>query len=416
MTTIDTLKSKRAEANKIVNDIIEQSKIIERNVSKSQSILVNIEASSNEAKKLKNSLNRIITTTNDAIQKFRNERDKISRLLTQVNNFYNKKYLPLVEKIENNETGFKARLKQGTAFKNEISRITELSKKQYDEVKSYASELRKRSKELRTIDTSIRKLFENSSIRDSQINKIYSNAKDIEYQLTNLQKELDRIFIQSKKNSETISDLLKKSNKEFEKIESIKFDSEKILKEIQDIYEIAAETGLSGEFDKRRTQLKKLIEKWENRIFITSLVLLLMIVLMFILQLKLYNWDLTNHTFDINFYVRFLIASPVVYYLYFCSTQFNQAKKLHDKYSFKTTLAMSIKSHIELLTKYEKFDDKDRMDKILEFVLSGFQNIYSEPYSQDDYKMKIKLANIEVDLEKRILETITKTLNINEKK
>jgi hypothetical protein len=414
MAITDTLKSKRSEANKIVNEIIEQSKIIEKNVAKSKLLLSNIDTNSNEAKKLKNSLNRIISTTNSAILKFRNERDKVSSLLTQVNNFYNKKYVPLVDKIENNETGFKARLKQGTAFKNEIIRINELSKKQYEEVKNYANELRKRSKELRIIDTSIRKLFENSSKRNTEINAIQSNVKTLENQITLLHKELDKIFNISQKNSETISGLLKKSNDKYAKIESIKADSEKVLAEIQDIYEIAAETGLSGEFDKRREQLKKLIIKWESRILYTSSFLLIMIILMFVLQLKLYNWDLTNHTFDINFYVRFLIASPVVYYLYFCSRQFNQAKKLHDKYSFKTTLAMSIKSHIELLSKHEKFDDKDRMDKILDFVLNGFQNIYSEPYSQDDYKMKLKLANIEVDLEKRILETITKTINIKE--
>jgi hypothetical protein len=412
MAIINTLKSKRDEANKIVNEIIEQSKIIEKNVNKSKTLLSNVDTNSNKAKKLKSSLNRIISSTNAAILKFRNQRDKVSRLLTQVNNFYNKKYIPLVEKIDNDETGFKARLKQGTAFKNETSRIKDLSKKQYEEVKTYATELRKTSKELRKVDTSVRKLFQNSLNKNTEINKIQSNVKTLENQIKILHKELDKIFITSQKNSKTIFNLLKKSNKEYTEIESIKTDSKKILTEIQGIYGIAAETGLSGEFDKRRTQLKELIKKWEKRIFITSLVLLIMIVLMFILQLMLYNWDLTNHTFDINFYVRFLIASPVVYYLYFCSKQFNQAKKLHDKYSFKTTLAMSIKSHIELLTKHEKFNEKERIDKILEFVLDGFQRIYSEPYSEDDYNMKLKLANIEVDIEKRILETITKTLNI----
>ncbi len=413
MTTNDTLKSRRAEANKIVNEIIEQSTIVEKNVAKSKSLLSNIDADSNEAKKIKTALNRIILTTKDAILRFRNERDKVSKLLTQVNNFYNKKYIPLVEKIDDNGTGFKARLKQGTAFKNETRRINELSKNQYEEVKNYATELRKRSRELRAIDNSIRKLFENSSNKNTQVDKISSNVKALENQITIIHKKLDKVFETSKKNSEVITSLLKKSNDEYIEIGNIKIDSENVLHEIQEIYEIAAETGLSGEFDKRKEQLKKLIIKWEKRILITSCVLLIMIILMFILQLKLYEWDLTNDTFDVNFYVRFLIASPVVYYLYFCSTQFNQAKKLHDKYSFKTTLAMSIKSHIELLTKHEKFDEKERMDKILEFVLTGFQSIYSEPYSQDDYK--IKLANIEINLEKRILESITKTLNINDK-
>lgn len=82
MAITDTLKSKRNEANKIVNEIIEQSKIIEKNVDKSKLLLSSIDTNSNEAKKLKSSLNRIISTTNAAILKFRNERDKVSSLLT----------------------------------------------------------------------------------------------------------------------------------------------------------------------------------------------------------------------------------------------------------------------------------------------------------------------------------------------
>jgi len=413
MAINETLKSKREEANKIVNAIIEQSSIIEKNVHLSEKKISEIDVNTNEAKKLKASLKRIIDSTNIAILKFREEKNKISSLLTQINNFYNKKYLPLLNKIEDNDVGFKARLKQGTQFKNETLKLKELSKKQYDEVKKYASDLRTNYKELKSIGVLIGRLLDNSTKKSNKINEINSHILNLENRIKSLHKNLEKLFVESSNNHKTIIGLLKKSNDEFEEIKTIKNSSEKLLIEIQDIYEIAAETGLSGEFDKRKEQLKKLIIKWGKRIFISSAFLLIMIIMMFVLQLKLYNWDLTNHTFDINFYVRFLIASPVVYYLYFCSNQFNQAKKLHDKYSFKTTLAMSIKSHIELLTKHEKFNEKERMDKILEFVLDGFKNIYSEPYSQDDYKMKLKLANLELDLEKRIMENISKTFNVD---
>lgn len=185
-----------------------------------------------------------------------------------------------------------------------------------------------------------------------------------------------------------------------------------LLKDIQDIYEIAAETGLSGEFDKRRKHLKEALDKWEKRIVITTIVLLVVIVTMFIGQLWLYKWDIENHTFDINFYVRFLIASPIVYYLYFCSSQFSQTKKLHDRYSFKTTLAMSIKHHIELLTEQEKFNQEERINKILDFVLDGFTKIYSEPHNNEDYKLKLKLVNMEMKIEKRIIDSINKLTGV----
>ena len=110
--------------------------------------------------------------------------------------------------------------------------------------------------------------------------------------------------------------------------------------------------------------------------------------------------------------MRFLILSPIVYYLVFCSSQYNQVKKLHDKYSFKTTLAMTIKSHIELLTHEENFQSPERLDKILDFIIDGFNKIYNEPYANDDFKMKVELANIKLDLQKNLLEKI----NLKEEK
>ncbi|MCY1636253.1 hypothetical protein [Marinifilum sp. D737] len=408
MATNDTLKSKRDEANKIVEEIKASFQIIEANLNESKSILKQHEDNSTETKKINTTLKRLAHSTEVAIAKFRSERDKVSRLLTQVNNFYEKKYVPLLNKVEDENTGFRARLKQGTQFKNEILKIKESSKTQYDEVKKFASELRKSNRELTVIDSSIRKLFQNSTNKNSKINEINAHVSELDKKILKTHDNLNKLFIQSQKNEKVISELLIKSNTEFENIRTIKSDSEKLLSDIQEIYEIAAETGLSGEFDKRRKHLKESLVHWEKRIFITTVVLLVVIIIMFVGQLWLYKWDIENHTFDINFYVRFLIASPIVYYLYFCSSQYSQTKKLHDKYSFKTTLAMSIKHHIQLLTEHEKFNKDERINKILDFVLDGFQRIYTEPHTNDDYKLKLKLANMEMDIEKRLIESISK--------
>jgi len=46
-------------------------------------------------------------------------------------------------------------------------------------------------------------------------------------------------------------------------------------------------------------------------------------------------------------------------------------------------------------------------NQILEFVLDGFRNIYCEPSSSsDDYKMRVKLANVEIELQKKIIDKL----------
>lgn len=413
MKTIDTLKSKREEANKIVEDIKVKFQIIEENFEKSKSILANHEINSKETKKINLNLNNIIISTNEAIDKFRKQKDRVSSLLTQVNNFYEKKYLPLLNKIEDDENGFKAKLKQGTQFEKEINYIKESSKNQYEEVKKFAKELRVIYKGLLTLNTSINTISNNIINKKSKIDDIYLLVSELYKKINNIHSNLNILFNESKNNERRISELLNKSNNEYDNIIKIKKNSEELLTKIQEVYEIAADTGLSGEFDKRRKHLEISLKEWQKRIFVTTLILLIVVIMMFIGQLWLYDWDMKSHTFDINFYIRFLIASPIVYYLYFCSSQYAQSKRLHDKYSFKTTLAMSIKNHIQLLTENEKFLKEERINKILDFVLDGFNKIYVEPYSNDDYKLKLKLSNIEMEIEKKIYESLSKVTGID---
>jgi hypothetical protein len=330
--------------------------------------------------------------------------------LSQVNTFYTNKYLPLTHQITDNETGFQAKIKSSKQAENEISKLKKLSAEQYAEVRNYANELRKKNREFIEVDHSIKRLLEDVTSKHKSVIDLHKSVDSLESKITIIQENLEKLYISSEEKEKTISSLLLESDNGYKVIQHIKEDSASLLEEIQSIYEIAAETGLSGEFDKRGMDLKKLLRKWEGRILITSIILLAIIVLMFVCQLALYKWDLTNHTFDINFYIRFLIASPIVYYLYFCSSEYSQTKMLYDKYNFKTTLAMSIKHHLMLLTQHEKFGTDDRINKILEFILDGFRKIYSEPHTNEDYKLKLKLANLELDFEKKIIETITKAL------
>lgn len=74
---------------------------------------------------------------------------------------------------------------------------------------------------------------------------------------------------------------------------------------------------------------------------------------------------------------------------------------------------MTIKSHIELLTQQGYFNEKEHVDKVLKFILDGFRNIYSEPNkNSENYKMKVKLANIEIELQKKIIAQLSKSQSI----
>ena len=411
METNESLEKKREQANKLVQEIQlikSDSQSLQESVKK---LYEQINTKEKEFKKHIESIDKFATTTKSAIETLKVEKTKIQTLLNQVNSFYEKKYLPLVEKIENNESGFNARIIKSNKLNKELEKITTECSKQYDEIKKYVSEYHRKSKELVVIDNSIRKFAETT-----EKNKIKSD--NFLTSITNANKEIVRLLAETRKDKKESNELvseIKSLNENslnlFTDISVNHKNAKEKLAAIQEIYEIAHETGLSGEFENRRNKLKEEIGKWESRIFISSLVLLIGLIVLFVCQLWLYKWELTNKTFDLNFYVRFLILSPIVFYLTFCSTQYSKTKKLYDKYSFKTTLAMSIKFHIELLTLNEKFQNKESMDKLLDFIINAFNKIYHEPYSDDDYKMKIKLSNIELDLQKRFFEKLDEIKN-----
>lgn len=402
MAINDTLASRKKQAEKLVNEIENELKTIETYKSSAKDLISQISTDNKNYKKIISSLNRISGNIQNSVDRFNVKKAKVTQLLNQVERYYNKQYIPLKQKIENSETGFKAKLNEHNALSKKLKFIENECDKKYKEVKTIITEFKKTVRELRTLDTSIRNLHASTSK-----NKLESKTKLTE--IIKLEKEsnlLNSKIIQLEEKSTTLFESIKTSEKEsLEKLDVIKINlstSDDTLKRIQEIYDIAAETGRSGEFENRRNKLKNEVKKWETRVLISSIVLLVSVVGLFILQLWLLDWKIID--LKLNFYLRFILLSPVIYYLVFSVNQHNKIQKLYDKYSFKTTLAMSIKHHIELLIKQDLFIKEGQIKKVLDFVLEAFNKIYNEPYSDDDYKMKVKLANIELELEKKMIE------------
>jgi len=404
MAINDTLASRKKQAEALVREIEVELNTISSFKESAKDLVSGISTDSESYNKTINSLNRISSNIQNSINKFNSEKTKISRLLTQADRFYEKQYLPLKQKIENPDTGFNAKIKNHDFLSRKLKTVELDCEKKYSEVKIIITEFKRHTRELRTLDTSIRKLHDSSSKNKLASQNSLTEIIKLEQQSKTLNSCIQKLDAKSSTLFESIKTSEKDSKIKLTKIESNLTTAEETLKEIQGVYDIAFETGRSGEFENRRNKLKKEVVKWERAVLIASSALLASVVGLFVFQLYLLDWKITN--LKLNFYLRFVLLSPVVYYLFFCASQHNKVQKLYDKYSFKTTLAMSIKHHIELLVKQDLFVQKGQVEKVLDFVLDAFAKIYVEPYSDDDYKMKVKLANIELELENKMIEIL----------
>lgn len=400
----NTLASKREKAEKLVKDIQSELNSITSLNDEAKRIVSEISSGNKEYQKVNRSLNSILKTTETSIEKFKEEKNRISYLLRQANSFYDKQYLPLKNQIISPNNGFKVKIKESQNLLNKLRNVEAQCEKKFDEVNVIITNFKKTVRELRTIETSIKKLHTSSVSNKNKSDSKLAEIINLEKRSKLLNNSIVELEVESKNLYNSIVELEENSNNKLKALEENHNVSEETLEKIKEIYDIAAETGRSGEFENRRNNLKNEVKKWEKYVIGVSITLLFLIVGLFVFQLKLLEWKLSS--LEVNFYLRFILLSPVVYYLIFCVNQHNKKTKLYDKYSFKTTLAMSIKHHIELLVKQEHFSQHGQIDKVLDFVLDAFNKIYSEPYKDDDYKMKIKLANIELELEKKIYEII----------
>jgi len=415
MATLDTLQKKKEEVDKIVNDITLKSKTIEERIVQANTHLESVKTTDKEFQKLIQKLQQIQKTANENVENFKIEKNKINKLHSETQKFYSSKFLPLAEKIEDKESGFIARIKQVNTTSTNINSIFKSCKSQFQEIKNYANRYTKALKSLENLDKSIRNIYikvETTNIKSTEFLKAIQEAKKNSEGLT---KEISILQQSSVKHEKEINNLLQQSKNEYDDIVSIKEKSDQTLKEIFDIYEIAADTGRSGEFDKRRKALALELIKWERLVMISTAVLFFAIIGLFAWQLYLCGWDLEKLKMDLSFYLRFIFTSPIIFYLTFVSMQHNKTKKLVDIYSYKTAMAVSIKSHLELLSTNESFKKFDK--EILQFTLDSFEKIYKEPYdNNDDLKMKLKMLGVELGLEKNKFKELRETLTEIDKK
>ncbi|WP_251214433.1 hypothetical protein [Alistipes muris] len=405
MATI-SLEERRQKAVELVAEITVLKNSLNSIFKETNSLFSGIKSNDKIYKSLVEKLDIINKETAIAIAGFKGDKNKIIKLLNEAEKFYKDKYSPLAAKYAIKKKEFVADTISADKERKKFEKLKRDCMSQYNEIVLLGKNYKARIIELKKIENAMQNLHRAAEQNKGKIDKLQEAVtlaqKEATISNSNI-KVLERECISLTKN---IRAYARESDVNNQKIVKLHRDSETKLAEIQRIYEIASETGLGGEFEKRRNSLNAEIKKWEIYILATSILLFVGIIGLFIFQLGINQWVL-NATFDLNFYVRFLIFSPVVYYLYFISIQYSKAKQLHDKYAFKVTLSMTIKSHIELLTQQGYFKEEKHLDQILGFVLDGFRNIYCEPNnSSDDYKMRIKLADVEIELQKKIIDKL----------
>lgn len=138
---------------------------------------------------------------------------------------------------------------------------------------------------------------------------------------------------------------------------------------------------LSDAFQNEAEKLKGSIEYWFK--WLKWLVLILVAS-----AVGIVIWEIQtgNISWNGNFLIKFTITTPVIFLLIFVSKQYGREKRLLEEYVFKSTVAKSLEAYRKLI-KDEGGAQENEQGKILEFIISSVNNIYSSP-TENAYKYR----------------------------
>ncbi len=384
MDSISTLEQRRKQAEEILKSIEKEFKESLKYKEEFKKELIKLKSENAEHNKLVTSINKTLKTSEESRKALLSEKRKVSTTLTTVKNFYEKRFTPLKNEILDPINGLKATIKSSKRFLEELSKNNTDTKKQISDIKTNLVQIRQISRSAQTSSKTIEKLEQGVNKNSERVNKIKSESEIVLKDITSVQSRIKKIGSDIDGKKKDIDKNLTDSTQALNQITNLKKESNENLDKIKNIYQIAAETGLGGEFDKRKKSLKDELEKWQRHLFGTTIVLLSVVLILFVFQLYP-EFKYSSIDFDANFYVRFLITSPIVFYLFFATNQYNKARSLHEKYSFKTAIALSIDAHINLLTGIEELKGTEVFEnRLTNFIFDGFAKIHSEPFNKEE--------------------------------
>lgn len=88
------------------------------------------------------------------------------------------------------------------------------------------------------------------------------------------------------------------------------------------------------------------MSKWERRVLITSLVLFSAILGITIFQMWVSDWDMSLSNYELVDYIKYVLLSPILFYLNFSRIQYTSFKKEMHKHKLKLIELNSPKTYL----------------------------------------------------------------------
>ncbi|OGY84025.1 MAG: hypothetical protein A2898_02025 [Candidatus Kerfeldbacteria bacterium RIFCSPLOWO2_01_FULL_48_11] len=162
-----------------------------------------------------------------------------------------------------------------------------------------------------------------------------------------------------------------------EEVDQLKVRTDDLLSTADEQLGRVSSQVLANSFSSEVKKLEESVDNWFKWLLYSTGALLIVAI-----SIVIYQIEREGTLIALNFLVKVVLTSPLVYLVTFVSSQYSREKKLLEEYRFKSTIALSFEAYRKLIR--EEITDmgiteEKKQERALDFIVNSVGNIYSSP-------------------------------------
>ena len=351
---------------------------------------------------IKNQIDQVGANAQSQLDQITEKTNAINVKIQDIEGYYST-FSELKTKLSDEQTGLQTLLDQSTGLKNSITELEIKAKAALDSINQNLQSISEKVTEIEVFYTStflpLREKVENEK---TGVQAILGSVSNIKNEIIKTKSGADESYREIKNLVDQSLKLKGESEKSTTEIEALKQRSAEFKNDIEQTFKIATDVSLANSFNERKKDLEDESAKWLKHLLWSTVILALGVIGIYFSQ---YIPNGT-HPSDWKFWYRFAFTSPIIFYVYFASHNYNKTRDLLEKYAFKFATSLSLQSYAKLLT--DNFKEEKHRAELLNFSIRSIDLIYKEPYAEKDKTRKFSIGNKIINIGLEDIETLAK--------
>lgn len=328
----------------------------------------------------KDEITQLVVDAQAKLDELKTIATSINTEIQEINEGYDE-FTPLYEKVTDPTTGLDAVHTSASNYLVKIQALLTTAQTSSTSIETTITDIESKSEEVDDAYTkfteSLEKVNDPEDGLEAQLEIVKKLARDAATSKNSAETELASVISLKESATENLENI-KVSKSEVDKLQK---ESATLTEDIRNNLDISAADSLSSAITKQRERFDKSVIWWGFGVFATIIIIgLLLGYIYYTLFVGQGDANILMKKEDagtilVSVLSKALFASPLIFALYFTTSNFSRVKELRDNYIGKEIAAKNLQAYVKLL----RSEFGDFTEKRLAFTLRNMQAIYDDP-------------------------------------